>query len=128
MIKESILYLRGAEARNQALAQGEIIDLKKMYPEETTEVYDYPVYCSAAAWKKIQSGSRMTGDLRGLIWDVLFMSQHPCIEDDNLYCYVFDAVIPDHGDWIIYRQFKRIVLFETIFLDDKLIFILLPEE
>lgn len=127
-MKQRIFEFCNKKTREKALASGELIDLGKRFHDEAKENYRYPVYCSASAWQKVLAGSSMTGDLAEFVWNLLFMSKAPESELENEFSYVFDALMPVDGDWILYRQFKRHLLFDMLFPGWAFVVISLPDE
>lgn len=127
-MKQRIFELCNKETREKALASGEIIDLSKSFNDEVKQNYKYSVYTSAAAWRVIVSGSSMMDDLNTFVWNFLFMSKAPGSELENSFSYVFDALMPVNGDWILYRQFKKYLLFDMLFPGWVFIVISLPDE
>lgn len=124
-MKETIYNLTIENKRNQAIEEGELIDLSSRFPEETAPNYRCPVYCSAAVWERVSLGAQISGDLDVTVWDLVYMSRSPDLANQNPFCYSFSVAIP-------FPYFRH--RFKTVFAmgdrseDDAMIFIVMPEE
>lgn len=57
--------------REQAIADGVLVDLSKLYPSET-RVFKYPVACTEVVWNKIKKYADQHGN--PAVWDLCWMS------------------------------------------------------
>ena len=61
--------------RKMAIEDGVLADLTALFPEEA-KLYRYPVACTESIWVMIETAvDKKQGDLKGIIWDILYMSQ-----------------------------------------------------
>ncbi len=61
--------------RQDAINDGVLADLTSLFPAET-KIYKYPVACTESIWVIIETAVyKKQGDLKGIIWDILYMSQ-----------------------------------------------------
>jgi hypothetical protein len=61
--------------RQQAIEDGVLADLTTLFPAES-KIYRYPVACTESIWRLIESAvDAKQGDLKGLVGDLLWMSQ-----------------------------------------------------
>ena len=92
--------------RKQAIADGVLIDLSANYPDETA-IYKYPVACTAAVWEIIDracKNKRILNNYKGVVWDVLYMSQQYIISKPTLSIAVFCVNIIGAGRKKLYRM------------------------
>lgn len=91
--KKSTVMIDGQEwdvisryTREQAIADGVLVDLSARFPEDT-RIYKYPVACTDTVWSRIERACEETGeDLGAYVWDLCWMSNHPT------------AIVKDLGD------------------------------
>lgn len=61
--------------RKQAINDGVLADLSTLFPAEC-RVYRYPVACTESIWRLLESAvDAKLGDIKGLVGDLLWMSQ-----------------------------------------------------
>lgn len=73
MFTESDIISRYTRA--QAIEDGVLADLTALFPAET-KIYKYPVACTESVWRLVESAvDKKQGDLKGLVCDLLWMSQ-----------------------------------------------------
>ena len=61
--------------RQQAIEDGVLVDLTTLFPEET-KIYRHPVACTESVWQLVKNAvDAKQGDLKGLVGDLLWMSQ-----------------------------------------------------
>jgi hypothetical protein len=65
-------------SREQALADGVLVDLNKIIPVNESG-YKYPVACTSTVWNIIEravNNPKYCNDYKGVVWDVLQMSRN----------------------------------------------------
>jgi hypothetical protein len=128
-------------SRAQAIEDGVLVDLSsprsslesgKSHPSDLSELcrqlYTYPVACTSGVWGIIEravSNKNCSNDLRGVVWDILCMSQKGITEKIDDAQHLFQVIITGTGR-------KRVHTFKAICGpgDDMspVITIMLPEE
>lgn len=87
--------------RQQAIADGVLVDLTKMCPDVTSQLYKCPVACTAAVWAIVEAAvnnQRYGNDYSGVIWDILWMSQRGIIKRLDDTQHLFQVIITGAGD------------------------------
>ena len=65
--------------RAEALADGVLYDLSAQAPDVCRQLFKYPIACTAAVYDLITRAinhPEWHNDIKGVIWDILYMSQH----------------------------------------------------
>jgi hypothetical protein len=61
--------------RQDAIEDGILTDLTALFPEEA-KLYRFPVACTESVWLMIETAvDKKQGDLKGIVWNLLYMSQ-----------------------------------------------------
>lgn len=87
-------------SRADAIEDGTLVDLTKLYPELCRQLYRYPVSVTAAVYSVIESAvssERHCNDFEGLIWDMLWMSQRGIIKRIDESQHLFQVIINGEG-------------------------------
>lgn len=73
---EDLIY---SYSREQAIADGVLIDLSARYPEICSEHYKWPVACTSSIWNLIQlfADEADGASPAGVVHDILWMSRFP---------------------------------------------------
>ena len=81
--------------RKQAIEDGVLVDLTKLFPNDT-RIFKYPVACTSAVWSIIESACNYTReDLGAYVWDLCWMSNKPlAIVKDEGHERLFKCQIP----------------------------------
>jgi hypothetical protein len=87
--------------RAEALSDGNLMDLNQVIPRNESP-FKFPVACTSAVWAIIDNAAknqRVCNDLKGIVWDVLYMaSQAPRIgEKLNESTYLYKVIIIGAG-------------------------------
>lgn len=113
--------------RQDAIDDEVLVDLSTIFPEEA-RLYKYPVACTSTVWaiiEKAYNNPRACNDMKGLVWDLLWMSQHHHIKRYDSSTYLFKVKIIGAGR-------KQIFTFKVICgpgdNSEPVITITLPEE
>lgn len=81
-------------SRAAAISDSVLVALSERFPDQCS-LYRYPVACTAAVWMLIEHGAAENGaTLSGIIWDILYMSQHCVIARPDDSTVVFYVIIP----------------------------------
>lgn len=114
-------------SRTDSINDGVLVDLSAHYPEEC-RLYRYPVACTAAVWALVEqavSDRRHCNSTTGVIWDIIYMSQHGVISRPDEQTVMFNVIITGTGR-------KRIHTMKAIChpgdLMEPVITIMLPQE
>lgn len=86
--------------RADAIQDGVLVDLTANFPDITTQLYKYQVACTAEVWGIIEravSIKRHCNDYKGVIWDVLWMSQRCITKRINESQHLFQVLISGAG-------------------------------
>lgn len=85
-------------SREQAIADGVLVDLSKIAPKVCGEVYNLPIAVTAAVWSiidKAVKNERACNDLDGVVWDILYMSRVYAKRDAQ--SFLFPVIITGAG-------------------------------
>lgn len=85
--------------RKQAIEDGVLVDLSATFPEEC-RIYRFPVACTSSVWTLIEeavSNKRHGNDLKGVVWDILYMSQRGVIRRPDPSTVIFRVIITGTG-------------------------------
>jgi hypothetical protein len=114
-------------SRADAINDGVLVDLTALYPEEC-RLYRYPVACTVAVWSlvdKAVTNRRYCNDEAGVIWDILYMSQHRVIAMPDAQTVLFKVVITGTGNNKIHTMKAVCGPGDTL---EPVITIMLPDE
>ena len=92
-------------SRGEAIADGVLVDLTVTNPEECRENYKYPVACTAAVWGVIEhavNNPKWCNDLKGVVWDVLYMSRKYIVRRIDPTSHIFRVTIKGAGRKSVY--------------------------
>jgi type I site-specific restriction endonuclease len=86
-------------SRKQAIEDGVLVDLSKLCPEECA-LYKHNVCCTAEVWSIIDravKNKKHLNDLKGVVWDVIFMSTRLVIREVDETTRLFQVIIKGAG-------------------------------
>jgi len=76
MVPDDIIY---TYSRKQAVEDGFQVKLEGELADLARQVYRYPVYITGTVWaiiEKAVANKKHHNDLKGVLWDILYMSTH----------------------------------------------------
>lgn len=81
--------------RKQALADGVLVDLSRLFPEQCRQLFKFPVACTDSIWAIVEA----TGveDPQAIIWDILYMSQKGICKRIDDTQHLFKVIITGKG-------------------------------
>ena len=84
--------------RAEAITDGTLIDLSRNYPDQCS-IYRHPVACTAAVWCLIEQGAGNNNGTShsGIVWDILYMSQHGVVARPNDQTVLFEVIVSVRG-------------------------------
>lgn len=88
--------------RKQAIKDGVLVDLSANFPE-VCRIYRFPVACTSSVWALIEEAvsNKRHGndfnDLKGVVWDILYMSQRGVIRRPDESTVYFQVIITGTG-------------------------------
>lgn len=82
--------------RADAIRDGVLIALSESFPDQCSS-YRYPLACTASVWSLIEQGVAADNGATqaGLVWDIVYMSQHYVVARPDDSTVVFEVIIPD---------------------------------
>ena len=82
-------------SRADAINDGILIDLSLSFPSQCS-MYRYSVACTADVWALITQGAACENGASpaGIVWEVIYMSQHGVITRPDDQTVLFDVIIP----------------------------------
>ncbi|WP_243374596.1 DUF6573 family protein [Geotalea sp. SG265] len=86
--------------RKEAIEDGSLRDLSVMFPDLCRQVYKFPLACTAAVWNLIERAvhnKEYHNDYKGVVWDLLYMSQRVIVERINEAEHIFEVIIQGAG-------------------------------
>ncbi|BBA70611.1 DUF6573 family protein [Geobacter sulfurreducens] len=86
--------------RQQAIEDGVLADLTALYPELCKQIYRFPVAVTAEVWGIVEhavSDKRNCNDYKGVIWDILWMSQRGITKRIDESQHLFQVIISGAG-------------------------------
>ena len=92
--------------RSDAIADGVLVDLSANFPDECRQLYKYPIACTAAVWRIIEQSiaGDKTNSYKGVIWDLLWMSQKGITKRFDPTQHLFSVIITGAGGNRFERQ------------------------
>lgn len=85
--------------RSDGLRDAVLIDLSGNFPEEC-RLYRYPVACTSAVWSLVEQAvadQKQCNSAAGVIWDILYMSQHGIVARPDEQTVLFKVIITGTG-------------------------------
>lgn len=86
--------------RAQAIADGYLVDLSKLYPNDT-RIFRCNVACTATVWKKLKNQDDNHGN--PAVWDLCWMSVHRKVKELSKYEHLFECSIPFEAEPDIFK-------------------------
>lgn len=86
--------------RKEAIEDGTLVDLTTTYPDLCRQLFKFPVAVTGAVWTLIENAvcnERHCNDIEGVIWDILWMSQHSIIKRVDETQHLFQVIITGTG-------------------------------
>ena len=86
--------------RQQAIKNGDLIDLATLYPNICSQLYKFPIAVTSEVWEIIEraaSGNLNENDYEGVVWDILWMSQKGITKRIDNRQHLFQVVITRTG-------------------------------
>lgn len=86
-------------SRADALQQRMLIDLSSNFPDEC-RLYRYHVACTSAVWSLVEQATadrKHCNSAAGVVWDILFMSQHGIVTRPDEQTVIFQVIITGTG-------------------------------
>jgi hypothetical protein len=91
--------------REEAISDGVLVGLTALFPDEC-RLYRYPVACTAAVWSLIDMAATnptQCNSHSGVVWDILYMSQHAIISRPDEQTVIFSVIITGAGRKRVHR-------------------------
>lgn len=86
-------------SRQEAIQDGVLVDLSAKYPDIASQLYKYPVACTASLWGIVEKAVEKGGgnSFEGVIWDLLWMSQKGVVRRIDPTQHLFKVIIKGGG-------------------------------
>src|SRR5689334_16502486 len=114
--------------RADAIQDGTLIDLTANFSEISSQLYKFPVACTASVWAIVEAAvanKKHCNDFAGVVWDILWMSQKGIVRKIDESQHIFRVIITGVGQQ---RQHDFKIICHGGDEAEPVLTIMLPEE